>query len=59
MHNFSQAWNIDPKDKTHTHKNKHIRVQTPMWNMFVIVKILYGTQVTGKGKENDRASTMS
>jgi hypothetical protein len=36
-------WKIDPKHK-HIHKNKHEHVETHMWNMFVIVGLLYGTQ---------------
>jgi hypothetical protein len=29
-----------------------------MLNMFIIVELLYGTRGGGKGKENDRVSTM-
>jgi hypothetical protein len=33
---------IDPKDK-HICKNKHDHIQTHMYNIFVIVELLYGT----------------
>jgi hypothetical protein len=31
------------KDK-HINKNKHDHIQTQMWNIFVTVELLYGTQ---------------
>jgi hypothetical protein len=43
LHVFFHTWTIDPKDK-HIHKNKHYNIQTHMYNMFVIVELLHGTQ---------------
>jgi hypothetical protein len=43
----------DPKDK-HIHRNKHDHIQNHMWNIFVIVELVYGTW----GKEGKEKRTI-
>jgi hypothetical protein len=42
-HVSSHIWKIDQKDK-HTHKTKHDHILTHIYNLVVIVELLYGTQ---------------
>jgi hypothetical protein len=51
-HVFSHMWKIHPKDKQ-IHKNKHDHIQTPMYNLLVIVEHSMELRERGKEKGND------
>jgi hypothetical protein len=51
------TWKIDPK--INMYKNKHDHIQTQMRNMFVTWNFCMELREGGKGKENDKASTIS